>query len=94
LIKLQKKLLCKHILVASWHVWKFGRVKCKDSNSRQLLGDGVLPWHRASAYDRLFQQHNNLMSHWLCVPSSVCVEKTALTLQSEALSSPSFVFLD
>lgn len=60
---------CKHILVASWHAGKCRRVKCKgnDSGLEELLGDLVLPWHHSPACDKLFQQHNNLMSH-----ESVC----------------------
>lgn len=93
LIKLWQKLVCKHILVASWHAWQFRRVKHKGSNSglEELLGDGVLPWHHSSACDKLFQQHNNLLSH-----RSVCLHlmwRKQLSPKGEALSRPFMHFL-
>lgn len=93
LIKLWQKLVCKHILVASWHAWQFRRVKHKGSNSglEELLGDGVLPWHHSSACDKLFQQHNNLLGH-----RSVCLHlvwRKQLSPKGEALSRPFMHFL-
>lgn len=93
LIKLQQKLECKHILVASWHARKFRWVKRKGNNSglEELLGDGAQPLHHSSACDKLFQQHNNLMSH-----RSVCLHlvwRKQLSPKGEAVSRPFMRFL-